>query len=205
MLLLGQHAWHLGIGDPNAPGWTITLGYLATAAFCFFRSRHYGGLHDARFTRFWFMVGLFLLLMGINKQLDLQTLLIGTAKVFSLNYGFYQYRHRLVVGFIVALLIWGAVSQAWLYTSMKRLHTPERRALLGLGILFVFIAARVAYFQHVAVFHDTVLAQRFYWFMEIAAIVCIASAAYSKAHWKRRLSRFGSLFAAKGSAGQGNI
>src|SRR5690606_22333208 len=111
---IGQHAWHLGVGDPNVPGWTITLGYLATSVFSFMRARHFAAWQAVRHARFWFMVGLFLLLMGISKQLDLQTPFIASARDLSLHYGFYQHRHGLVIGFIGALLLWGALSQAWL-------------------------------------------------------------------------------------------
>src|SRR5690606_37565637 len=85
---IGQHAWHLGVGDPNVPGWTITLGYLATSVFSFMRARHFSAWQAVRHARFWFMVGLFLLLMGINKQLDLQTPFIESARDLSLHYGF---------------------------------------------------------------------------------------------------------------------
>ena len=190
---IGQHAWHFGIGDPNVTGWSITLGYLTTAFFSFLHARHYLASRAIRHARFWLMISLFLLLMGINKQLDLQILLLETAKSFSLQYGFYQHRHSLVVAFIGTLLLWGAASQAWLYSGLKRLHRPERWALIGLGIAFAFIASRAAYFQHlVGPFEQSPrLAQWIYWFMEFAIIGCIARATYGREwgiHLRTRIS-----------------
>ena len=184
---IGQHAWHLGVGDPNALGWSITAGYLVTAVFCYLRSRLHAGLGALRHARFWFMIGLFLLLIGFNKQLDLQTLFLQLAKAFTLEHGLYQYRHGLIIAFIGALVLWGAASQVWLYSNMTRLRRPEKQALLGLGILFVFIAARAAYFQHlIQIEHGALLAQRAYWLMEIAAIACISTAAYCRG-WRLRV------------------
>lgn len=162
-------------------GWSITFFYLATAVLCFWRAKQGSGQHRL----FWFLIGLFLILMGFNKQLDLQTLLIQTAKHLSIQYGWYQHRHKVVIGFIAALLLWGAVSQAWLYSVMEKLDRYEKLALLGLGVLFAFIAARAASFQHMDIFADSkMLAHRIYWAMEISGIACIAGAA-----WVQQISR----------------
>lgn len=173
-MIASEHPWHLQVGDPSIMGWSITFAYLVTTAICFWRAKRSTEQHKF----FWFLIGLFLILMGINKQLDLQTLFIQTAKHLSIEYGWYEHRHKVVLGFIAALLLWGAASQAWLYSVMEKLDRYEKLALFGLGILFVFIAARAAAFQHMDIFANSkMLAQRMYWAMEMSGIVCIAAAA----------------------------
>lgn len=185
-MAISEHPWHLHIGDPGIMGWSIAFFYLATAGICFWRTRQRSGQHRL----FWFLIGLFLVLMGFNKQLDLQTWLIQTAKHISIQYGWYQHRHQMVIGFIAALLLWGALSQAWLYSVMETLNKYEKLALLGLGILFVFIAARAASFEHMDIFAGgKMLAQRMYWIMEISGIACIAAAACLQAFSGRGSTR----------------
>ena len=186
-MAVGQHVWHFGVGDPNALGWSITVGYLVTAVFCYLRGRQHDRFQRAHHAQFWFMIGLFLVSLGINKQLDLQTLVIGTARSLSIDYGFYQYRHGIAIAFVGGLLLWGAISQAWLYSVLHRLHKTERLALIGLGVLFVFIAARAASFQHLDLFAQSpLLAHRIYALMEILGIGCIAYATY-RSEWQVRV------------------
>jgi len=63
--------WHLGIGDPTIWGWLTVVVYLLAVARCIVKAKldHAAGSPY----QFWLYLGLFLLLLSINKQLDLQT------------------------------------------------------------------------------------------------------------------------------------
>lgn len=177
--MLGGNAVHIGIGDPDLLGWSITLGYLSGAALSFLRARQYVGSDAGRHELFWFLIAAFLFLMGLNKQLDLQTAVFEAGRETALHFGWYGYRRQVVTGFISLLFAWGMASQAWLYSVLTRFDRREKLALLGLGVLFVFVAVRAAYFQHIDFFtnNDAILAQRIHWMMEITGILCIAIAA----------------------------
>lgn len=176
--MLGGSVVHLGIGDPDLLGWSITLGYLSGAALSFVRARQYAGSGAGRHEMFWFLIAVFLFLMGLNKQLDLQTAVIEIGREATMQLGWYEYRRQIAIGFISLLFAWGAVSQAWLYSVLTRFDRREKLALLGLSVLFVFIAVRAAYFQHIDFFtnYDAILARRIHWMMEITGILCITIA-----------------------------
>ena len=78
--------WRFGIGDPTAVGWLTVAAYAATAALsvrAFLRSRarraaprrcgSSSSPGPAVDETIWLLIAITMLLLGINKQLDLQT------------------------------------------------------------------------------------------------------------------------------------
>ena len=70
--------WSPGIGDPSVMGWVTVALYLVAAWLCFLCSRRSRVLarraSGARWEpRLWGLFALFLLALGVNKQLDLQS------------------------------------------------------------------------------------------------------------------------------------
>jgi hypothetical protein len=69
--------WHVGAGDPTFLGWAVTGGYLLTALLCI-RADLANRTVSAKLTpseQWWPLAG-FAAALGVNKELDLQTLLI---------------------------------------------------------------------------------------------------------------------------------
>ena len=87
--------WHFGIGDPTPIGWFTVFAYLAATLAC---GRVW--LADRRAVRrgspgspiFWMVLTVLLLLLGINKQLDLQTLLNDVGRRMAKAEGWYDVR-----------------------------------------------------------------------------------------------------------------
>ena len=178
-MLIGSSTVHLGVGDPDLQGWSIAFGYVSAAALCFMRSRYSGKSVRNGHAIFWMLLAIFLFLMGINKQLDLQTILIGMGKQLSIELGLYEQRRTIVIAFVSLLLAWGLASQAWLYSVLDRMDRFEKTALLGLGVLFAFIAVRAAFFQHIDLLANSwMLTRRIHALMEIAGMSLIGGAAF---------------------------
>ena len=94
-------------------------------------------------------LALLILLLGINQQLDLQTLLIQSGRALAEAEGWYAYR-RPVQGaffgiFSVALLSLVSLA-AWRCRAFLKRHRP---VTLGLVILIGFVLMRAAGFNHV--------------------------------------------------------
>ena len=66
--------WHLGVNDPTFIGWFIFAGYFFLYFICRKAVKRHNSEKDHAF--FWFTVTIAMLLLGINKQLDFQTLVI---------------------------------------------------------------------------------------------------------------------------------
>ena len=138
--------WHAGIGDPTIFGWSTVAVYLV-AVLCCIRQAHVVKMRGGG-TKFWIFLAIFLLLLAINKQLDLQSWLTQTAKDSALANGWYEHREPVQIAFIsiigLSMLIVGVASRLYLISSWR--HYPL--AWLGILLLFSFILMRAASFHH---------------------------------------------------------
>jgi hypothetical protein len=123
----------------------------------------------------WAGLSLMLLLLGINKQLDLQSLLTELGRIAARDEGWYEGRRTVQVVFILLLVAVGAwaLRALWLFS---RGHLAELRlALIGALGLVCFVAIRAASFHHVDLLIGTEIAgiDLNAW-LENGAIGCIA-------------------------------
>ncbi|MCC6489622.1 MAG: hypothetical protein IT364_19145 [Candidatus Hydrogenedentes bacterium] len=145
--------WHPGIGDPTLMGWAITIGYLASAASCAALA-----VRDAlrqprpatRHTwRFWAILSVLLLLLGINKQLDLQTWLWLVGRQMAREQGWYEQRRWVQVAFTAGIALSGLVLLAALFKYSYLGHGRYLVALTGVTFLVCFVVARAISIEHV--------------------------------------------------------
>jgi hypothetical protein len=123
----------------------------------------------------WAGLALMLLLLGINKQLDLQSLLTELGRIAARDQGWYEGRRAVQTVFILLLVAAGAWGLRAVWT-FARGHLKEMRlALLGALGLVCFVAIRAASFHHVDLIIGTEIAgvDLNAW-LEIGAISCIA-------------------------------
>ena len=131
--------WTPQIGDPNLTGWLTVLIYLITALLSFAAWRRMGPCQGRTF---WASVVIFLLILAINKQLDLQSALTAGGKCLANTHGWYDNR-RIVQGVFIAALI--AIVLLGLSMAMLALRGTLRHnalALLGLATVSLFVMAR---------------------------------------------------------------
>ena len=173
--------WHPGIGDPTPMGWATVAAYFGAAVLCgvFAYCAWSGRIPRWRtHVAFWGGLALGMVLLGINKQLDLQSLFTQIGRDMAKRQDWYAERHEYQRQFIVGLLIAGL---ATLVAAAILLAGTWRRtglALFGLVFLIVFILIRAASFHHV----DHLLGVRFAgmkmnWILELGGILCIGLAA----------------------------
>ncbi len=172
-----QGNWHFGIGDPTPMGWFIAFAYLAVTAACvvvWAAERKTNRLGRPASPHFWLVLTGLLLFLGINKQLDLQTLLGDIGRRMAKSQGWYEERSAYQVAFIAAvagvgLLTLGGFS--WLALKQWKRNFV---ALLGTVFLYVFVLVRASSFHHV----DVMLRLHFQgwtwnWVLELGGIVVV--------------------------------
>jgi hypothetical protein len=196
--------WSPGIGDPDFVGWATVVGYLTASYLCWRRFRSLGASgHDAvpramgslvtlflafagarrrllalptgqRLRTLWLGLAVVLLLLGINKQLDLQTALTEGARIWSKSAGWYTKRWPVQVGFIGFVALVGLAA----FRAVLLLASGELRSLrlaLG-GTLFIicFVTIRAASFHHVdRLLGSDILGFRMNWIIEVGGILLI--------------------------------
>jgi hypothetical protein len=182
--------WTLGIGDPSPMGWITLCAYGVAAALAW---RNAQAAHRTALpTSFWFSLLGLMLLLGLNKQLDLQTWFGQTGRDLALAQGWYEKR-RYVQGAFILLLCAGAVAAlVWARSHWAARWREYRWVLGGVALLFVFIVVRAATFHHLeditglALGGSTVAR-----WLEISAVVLVGMAC---GHWhsqhQQRVRRF---------------
>ncbi len=180
MDVLSQVTWRPGIGDPTVMGWLTVAAYAAAAALAFAAARSAperlgarGGEHAA-----WLLVAMVMLLLCVNKQLDLQSLLTDLGRIAARRQGWYWNR-REVLGWaaygIGSTFLVGATVLAVLFPRFWRRHI-----LLGVGLVFLlgFIAIRaLSLHQFDAVINHSVYGIRANALLELSGITLVALAA----------------------------
>ena len=169
--------WSPTIGDPSFLGWFTVVAYFLASLLCVHASRK-----DVDGRRFWAILGFALAALGVNKQLDLQSLLTAVARGLANSEGWYDRRREFQTLFVFAisfLALGGAVAAFVLLRNRSR-HV--RIAAVGFVLLSAFICIRAASFHHVdRMLNSGFLGARFNWIFEIGGISLIALSAFCAA------------------------
>ena len=169
--------WQFGVNDPSFGGWATTAGYGLAAWAVLLAARRAAPRSFDR--RFWCVLGVFLVAMGINKQLDLHVLLIDLGRSWAIDHGWYQQRRAIQSAFIIAAGITGILTLAGAAVVAHRRAAMVRLALLGAVFTAGYVSLRAAAFNHADSFLTTEIAgMRWDWIVEVAGIALIAVAAW---------------------------
>ena len=175
-----EEHWAPGIGDPTVIGWVTVVAYFAAAWLSWRAARHSPRLDGRSGPRvFWTLFTVALVLLGINKQLDLQTWFTLFFKQVALHEGWYERRRPVQAAFIGAVALSGIASLAGMKVLARQWTRPIRMALIGGVFLGCFILIRASSFHHV----DQMLGMDFggikvNWILELGGIAFVAAAAW---------------------------
>lgn len=139
--------WRPGIGDPTVYGWLTVVAYFAAAALLAANLRLATRLGMGR--QFWLAVMLFMLVLGINKQLDLQTWFTQVGRDLALAQGWYDGRRVVQAGFIALLVAGGVLMLRLMRGWIGSAWDLYRLCAIGVAVTFVFIIVRAATFHYV--------------------------------------------------------
>jgi len=90
------------------------------------------------------------LLLGLNKQLDLQLLLTRVGKRLVYGLGLYDFRWAFRIGVFFLTLVVGGVAVLYGVRTLRHASSHLRWAFMGLAIVLLYITIRAALFQHVS-------------------------------------------------------
>ncbi|AML53376.1 hypothetical protein RC74_20845 [Falsihalocynthiibacter arcticus] len=117
----------------------------------------------------------FLVLLSVNKQLDLQTALTAFGRCTAKTQGWYDQRQTVQVTFIVIFSALSLISTLVFAWSLRRGLSRIWLAFLGFSFLMTFIVARAAGFHHFDRFISFELgAMRMIWLFELTGIAMIS-------------------------------
>lgn len=181
--------WSPTIGDPTFMGWFTVLAYFACAYKAYRVTRDFERIFTPPVIRQkWLWVGLTaaMVLLGINKQLDLQTFFTATARWLAMEQGWYGERRNLQVAFIAVIGVVGLACITFLLFFYRLSIQRHLLAIIGAGLLVVFVFARATSFHHMDhLIGMRVLGLKLNWVLELGGIALIFINA-RKLLWQRR-------------------
>jgi hypothetical protein len=170
--------WSPGIGDPTFGGWLTVLLYTAAAASVWVLLKQVDFTRGEREQWVWRGMLVGLILLGINKQLDLQSALTELGRIIARHQGWYHNRAQFQEAFIAGTGILGLTLLAALVSLAWGAPVATLSALAGGFVLLVFVMARAVSFHHI----DRLLSLdlggvKYNWIMEMGALVWILASA----------------------------
>jgi len=136
--------WIVNRGDPTVIGWFITLFYFFVFATSFYLLKKITpNISNNEYMWFWYGVTILIILLGINKQLDIQMLFADFARLYAKVIGIFEnrkpFQHK-IISFLTTIGI--SIFSVMIY---KFWYAPKRMwlALIGFCILFSFPIIRL--------------------------------------------------------------
>ncbi|MEH3102513.1 MAG: hypothetical protein PGN12_01220 [Sphingomonas phyllosphaerae] len=151
---------------------TVAL-YLIAAGGCAVAARR--ATHDsAGGTRFWATVAVMMLALGINKQLDLQSLFTQLLRDDARRHGWFAERRALQLAFIIGITALAPIMAGFAVRRLPMLRRNMRVAAVGVCLIYTYVLIRAASFHHVDKFiNSTLLGMRWNWVLEIGGILIV--------------------------------
>lgn len=171
-------AWVKAIDGPSLLGWATTVGYILAGLLCLRAAlvRQHAGAGESSA---WRAAAGLLIFLGINKQLDFQTLLIVIGRAAARTEGWYDERRlvqRVFVGILVLALM-GAICRA--VSRHGFFIRNHRLASTGLGLVLIYALLRAAEIDHLELGHSSQSGdQTWLWIVEVTGLIlCVVGAA----------------------------
>ncbi|MBZ9993106.1 hypothetical protein [Mesorhizobium sp. BH1-1-4] len=146
--------WSPQIGDPTVAGWVTVVAYGVCVVLSFLTLMR---VQDSRERIFWGLVVLAMLFLGVNKQLDLQSMLTAAGRCLSQIQGWYEKRRVFQLDFIIGLLVLAVLLFTLAVWLMRGSLRRNGVAVLGLAFVAAFVSVRAVGFHHV----DILIGSRF--------------------------------------------
>lgn len=163
--------WAPGFNDPSVMGWFITMAYLWVALICrnLAAAPSASGPVGVRVVsgarqisrnaasglaplerRYYRALGWALFILGVNKQLDLQTPFFLLARAVADSFDLRSLKIVLLVGFAFVLAAFLLLLTGLLWVVARRLGPPARVAAGGCMALLLFVFVRALSFEMLA-------------------------------------------------------
>jgi len=176
-----QIGWRPGIGDASLMGWLTVAAYLLAGISCgwaAFAARSAGEAAGPDWQK-WIATTVLLAALGLNKQLDLQSLVTDLGRVLARQQGWYQDRRGVQTLVVLGTFAVSLLTALAVFRQFRKFWLDN--LLLGTGIILLatFVVVRAISFHHLDVLLGTRMAgMKANWLLELTGIATIWLAAF---------------------------
>lgn len=176
-MMSNQHPWTIGIGDPTKIGW-LTVAIYLIAVICALRQARISKVLGAN-AALWYCLAAFLLFLGVNKQLDLQSWFMQSMKGQAIDHRWYAHRRSAQLAFIMFLGVGLLIALISLRFFLAKSWRSYKITWLGIMLLCLFILLRAATFEHFnSYINREIFSTTSYALLEIGALLLIILGAF---------------------------
>lgn len=155
-------------------GWFTAGSYLACAIIAALWATFLNQMEESEACAFWFVISVWMVLLGINKQLDLQSLFAEMGRQIAIAQGWYPQRRVVQFSFIVLFGTMSVAAFAWFARTYREWFRRYALAFCGLFFLLSFVVIRAAAFHHFdEVIQYDLHGIKMNWVLELAGIYMI--------------------------------
>ena len=134
-------------------GWATAVAYTLAALLCLWAAvrwqcAHTAG-HSGKSSPFWLTLGIIMLALAVNKQLDLQMLFWQTGKTFAKTYGLYPERRVIQLASMGAIILVAAGVFFYFMRMTRGAFREHALALFGVLFTLCFVIIRASSLHHV--------------------------------------------------------
>jgi hypothetical protein len=148
--------WRPQLDNPTFLGWSVVAFYglaalaCARAAIlaCANRDRSAQPGHERGCAGIWWALASVLCVLGVNKQLNLQTLLIAVGRRWAEAGGWTSQRRQVQLVFSLVFGLGLSLLLVWLGTAHRDFFKRHRRTFWGVLVLGFFVTLRAATINH---------------------------------------------------------
>jgi hypothetical protein len=186
--------WHAANGDPTAMGWVTVFAYFSAAylAYKAMQASRFGARtlrpvapaeadNQRLLAKVWVVATLVMVLLGINKQFDLQSLLTQTMRDLAHDHGWYGERRPFQVKVIIAVIAAALAGLVAIVYPLRRVLGRVLWVLAAIAWIIAFVSIRATSLHQV----DFLLSRggplRLNWVCELGGIAVLAASAYRTA------------------------
>ncbi|MGO8697127.1 MAG: hypothetical protein ACLQVY_05350 [Limisphaerales bacterium] len=142
--------WRPQLDNPTFLGWSVVAAYVLAALVCGGAARIASATPGRKeHVPIWSLFAALLVFLGVNKQLNLQTLLLVLGRRAASAGGWYERRRLAQAVFSMAFALAGGAAVFLLASRAKAFFGENPLAWRGLTILTVFVLLRAATINHV--------------------------------------------------------
>lgn len=171
-------------------GWLTVFSYFLTTLIAFrlyFSSQQiFPPETCSKQKKFWLITGLIMFFLGINKQLDLQSLFTAIGRYYAHRDGWYDHRRIVQLAIIINIAISMIMATLIFMFHFRVILRTNWLAMTGLSFLLLFVLMRATSFHHIDILINTyILNIRMNWVFELTGIITIAISG-SRLIWKQK-------------------